>query len=170
MAQHLVQLINDEVVINNHRTRLHMQIETIQPGERSVNRLLIDRVYPFLDGHIIVFWLDRSGRFIRINQSVLDMSGYQEVDLIGSSYSLLKHPENHGVVTDELHRNLKSGKRWKGLIKVLRKDGACFWGLTTIMPVKYQSSNIRYLCTMRKPSDLQVIAYKEKHFTSTKAG
>lgn len=147
-----------------------MKKDNTKSSAKSHNMVLLDKGFPFLDGHVIVFWLDRAGNFIRINQSLMDMSGYQENDLIGSSYALLKHPENPDTVSDDMHRKLKAGKRWKGLIKVLRKDGAYFWGLSTIMPIRYQSSQIRYLCTMRKASESQITSHKEKFYLTTKAG
>lgn len=136
----------------------------------SGNKVLLDKGYPFLDGHVIVVWLDRSGVLTSINQSLLDMSGYQESDLIGTSYTLFKHPEIADSIYQDLWKRLRSGKRWKGMIKVLRKDGCYFWGLMTIMPIQYQSSPVRYLCTVRKPSREQITSHKEKYFLTTKAG
>ena len=134
------------------------------------NHTLLDNGYPFLDGHVIVGWLDHAGIFISMNQSLLDMSGYLESELIGSPFTVLKHPEIPNNAYDELCRKVNAGKRWKGLIKLLRKDGAYFWGLTTIMPITYKSLQNQYLCTVRKPSLTQITSYKEKYLLTTKAG
>ncbi len=153
-----------------------MQEKHSKASEQRINetqsnkKVVIDKNYPFLDGHVVVSWLDQRGSFASVNQSLLDMSGYQETDLIGASYTLLKHPEIPDAVYEELRRKLDAGKRWKGLIKVLRKDGAYFWGLTTIMPIQYQQSSTRYLCTVRKPSSSQVSSHKEKYLMTNKAG
>ncbi len=146
-----------------------MQKDNPDKSIKPEQMVLIDKGYPFLDGHVIVSWLDQTGVFTRINQSLLDMSGYHEAELIGSSYGLLKHPEIPDFVYDDLRKKIYSGKRWKGLIKVLRKDGCYFWGLATILPIQYQSSQIKFLCTVRKPSLSQINAHKEKYLT-TKAG
>jgi PAS domain S-box-containing protein len=117
---------------------------------------MFDKEYPFFDGHIIVISFNQSGLIVSMNQSLLDMTGYQEKDLIGLSYAVFKHPHLPDSVYADLKRNVESGKRWKGLVKILRNDGGYFWGLATIKPDQQHRSRIGYLCTVRKPSQAQI--------------
>ncbi|MCH9696947.1 MAG: PAS domain-containing protein [Gammaproteobacteria bacterium] len=133
----------------------------------TANHKIINREFPFLDGHVIVTWLDQDGLFSQINQSLLDMSGYRETELVGVNYKLLKHPEIPDSVYEDLNNRLRAGKRWKGVIKYLRKDGCYFWGLTTILPILDQASASRYLCTVRKASRTQINAHIEQHALAT---
>jgi PAS domain S-box-containing protein len=128
----------------------------------------LDKEYSFLDGHVIVMWLNQSGVLTRINQSLLDMTGYQESDLIGASYTLFIHPDFSDSVYTDVWNKVGVGKRWKGVVKILRKDGSYFWGLTTIMAIQYQHYQIRYLCAVRKPSRKQIILHREKYCFSNK--
>jgi PAS domain S-box-containing protein len=139
-----------------------MQKQNDQNFVNLANNAQSDKEYPFLDGHVIVIWLDQSGVLARINQSLLDMTGYQERDYIGKSYTQFKHPDISESVYDDVWRKVGSGNRWKGVVKVLRKDGNYFWGLATIMRIQYQPLKTRYLCTVRKPSRQQIQLYREK--------
>ncbi len=134
------------------------------------NNIQFNKEHPFLDGHIIVIWLDQSGVLTRINQSLLDMTGYHECDYIGASYAKFKHPDISDFVFNDVWKKIGSGNRWKGVIKILRKDGDYFWGLTTIMPIQYQPLQIRYLCTVRKPSKKQIQLYRDKYYLANKEG
>jgi len=145
-----------------------MQKKNDQNFVNLVNNAQSDREYPFLDGHVIVIWLDHSGVLARINQSLLDMTGYQESDYIGQSYALFKHPDISESVYENVWRKVGSGDRWKGVVKVLRKDGNYFWGLTTIMPIQYQPLQTRYLCTVRKPSRKQIEQHRDKYYPVSK--
>ncbi len=141
-----------------------------QNGQNFVSLANIAKEYPFLDGHVIVIWLDQSGVLTRINQSLLDMTGYQESDYIGKSYTLFKHPGISGSVYDDVWGKVGFGNRWKGVVKVSRKDGNYFFGLTTIMPIQYQSLQTRYLCTVRKPSRKQIAQHQDKYCLVNKEG
>ncbi len=133
-----------------------------------MNSAHLDKEYSFLDGHVIVIWLNQSGVLARINQSLLDMTGYQESDLIGASYTLFKHPDFSDTVYNDVWNKISNGKRWKGVIKVLRKDGSYFWGLTTVMRIQYQNYHVRYLCAVRKPSREQIMLHRDKYFLVNK--
>ncbi len=147
-----------------------MQKQNGQNLSSLINNEQFHKEYPFLDGHVIVMWLDKSGIITRINQSLLDMIGYQESDFIGASYMLFKHSEISDFVINDVWKKIGSGNRWKGVVKVLRKDGDCFWGLTTIMPIQYQPLQTRYLCTVRKPSRKQIQLYRDKYYLANKEG
>ena len=135
-----------------------------------LNSTHLDKEYAFLDGHVIIIWLDQTGIITRINQSLLDMTGYQESSVIGSSYTLFKHPDISDSIDNDIWKKISEGKRWKGVVKVLRKDDGYFWGLTTIMPIEYQYSQIRYLCAVRKPSREQIKLHRDKYCLVNKKG
>jgi PAS domain S-box-containing protein len=139
-----------------------MRKKTHQQPVKSDKKVLIDKEYPFLDGHIIVIWFDQSGLVTSINQSLIDMTGYREKDLVGSSYTMFKHPDFPQTVYDNIKNIIESGKRWKGLLKVLRNDGGYFWGLVTIKTHQREASQLIHLCTVRKPSQRQIALYQKQ--------
>jgi PAS domain S-box-containing protein len=78
--------------------------------------------------------VDIYGKVIFVNKNYLTQSQYSKKELIGKAHPLLSFNHSNFLV-EELWRNLKKGKSWKGEVKNFKKDGTYYWSSVLITPV-----------------------------------
>ena len=88
----------------------------------------------------IVSETDLHGNITFASDSFCRSSGYTKRELLGSSHSLVRHPDNPKEFFKNLWKDLQEGKTWKGVIKNKNKHGGTFQVNVTIGP-KYSKSN-----------------------------
>jgi aerotaxis receptor len=111
---------------------------------------------PYPDGKLIVSTTDKNGIITHVNKAFIDMSGYQEDELIGSPHSILRHPDMPSVAFKDLWDTVNRGEHWQGFVKNLRKDGGYYWVKATVIPNIRQGQIVSYTSVRRKPSRTKV--------------
>ena len=76
-----------------------------------------------IDENIVYFETDLEGIMTHVSKAFVTVSGYTKEELIGSSQSILKHPDMDPVVYTKMWETLKSGEKWEGIVTNLKKDG-----------------------------------------------
>lgn len=81
--------------------------------------------------------LDREGRILRVNQSLLDMLGYAEEDLRQLTFLDITHPEEREISERNLEA-LMAGKikSYRLEKRYLTKDGGILWGDLTVSAIR----------------------------------
>ncbi len=72
--------------------------------------------------------LDRTWRLVSVNKALCALTGYEEHELIGSSYARFTHPEDLSaniVLTDEFFRGIRSEYTYEK--RYIRKSGEIIW-------------------------------------------
>jgi len=87
-----------------------------------------------LDNSSYVLVTDKSGAITYVNQKILDISKYEELELIGQNHKILRSEFHSENFFKEIRETTTSGKVWRGIIKNKAKDGTFFWTDTTITP------------------------------------
>jgi PAS domain S-box-containing protein len=69
-----------------------------------------------------------SGRFVRVNRKLCEISGYAEQELLGATFSQLTHPDDRDADM-ALYQSVLRGESdgWTSQKRYIRKDGACIW-------------------------------------------
>ena len=77
--------------------------------------------------HFIVSKTDLVGNILYVNRYFIEISGYEENELIGQPHNIIRHPDMPKVVFKMLWDHLKAGDEFWGYVKNLAKDGAYYW-------------------------------------------
>jgi len=78
----------------------------------------------------IVSETDAKGKITYCNDYFMEVSGYNEEELIGKAHNIVRHPDMPKVVFKLLWETISAGKNINALIKNLAKDGRYYWIFT----------------------------------------
>ncbi len=78
---------------------------------------------------------DTEGKIEFVNQKLLELTGYQEHELIGKTPNILKSGHTTRDDYREIWQRLAQGHPWSGVFKNLRKDGSHYWATTSLLPL-----------------------------------
>lgn len=79
---------------------------------------------------------DLDGYFLKVNDQVVNTSGYRKDELIGKHFSILgsgNHPESF---FEERRQVLMTGNTWRGEVEHRTKHGVLLWFDTVIIPIR----------------------------------
>ena len=84
------------------------------------------------DDEIIVSKSDNKGLFTYCNQVLLDISGFEEEELLGRQHNTVRHPDMPRAVFQLLWDTVKAGDEFNGYVKNMSKDGGFYWVLANV--------------------------------------
>jgi hypothetical protein len=99
----------------------------------------------FEDGPLGVAFVDREGRFLRVNPALAAMLGYEPEELVGRRFTEISHPEEASSDVDvamQILRNAVPGCRVEK--RYLTKNGQIVWGSLTATVVRDAEGNFLY--------------------------
>ncbi len=131
-------------------------VELKYHDQSTSSREVSDEEVPYPEGKLIVSRTDTSGKITHCNQSFVDMSGFEENELIGQPHYILRHPDMPAAAFKDLWDTLKAGNKWKGYVKNLRKDGKYYWVYAVVVPNIRNGKVVGYASVRRKPSRTKV--------------
>ena len=108
------------------------------------------------DGQLIVSRTNPEGIITHVNQSFVEMSGYDESELIGMPHYILRHPDMPAAAFKDLWNTVTQRKKWHGYVKNLRKDGGFYWVYATVIANIRNGEVVGYTSVRRKPSRTKV--------------
>jgi len=111
---------------------------------------------PYPDGKLIVSTTDTNGVITHLNKSFVEMSGYNEEELLSAPHSILRHPDMPPAAFKDLWDTVNRGEKWQGYVKNLRKDGGYYWVKATVIPNVRNGKVMGYTSVRRKPSRTKV--------------
>jgi PAS domain S-box-containing protein len=79
---------------------------------------------------------DLNGIIEYANPQFLEMTGYDQNEIIGQSPRLLKSGSMSNGFYKELWRTITAGRTWQGEMLNRRKDGSLYWELNAISPIR----------------------------------
>lgn len=84
---------------------------------------------------------DARGVIEYANDYFMEISGYEEYELMGQPHSIIRHPDMPQVIFKLLWERLNEGKNIHAFVKNLAKDGRYYWVLTNF-ETKYNEEGI----------------------------
>jgi len=87
---------------------------------------------------------DKNGVITYVNQRFIEISGYQEQELIGSKHSLIRHKDMPAAAFKEMWQKLEMGQSWRGIVKNRCKNGQFYWVDAFVSPLFEQGTLVGY--------------------------
>lgn len=111
----------------------------------------------YRDGAIILSTSDEKGRITSANTDFIEISGYNEGELMGEQHNLLRHPDMPPAAFADLWSTIQAGRLWQGIVKNRCKNGDHYWVEANVTPVFDAYGQITGHVSVRvKPSREQV--------------
>lgn len=79
-----------------------------------------------------------------INDDFIDVSGFEEDELINISHNIVRHPEMPPAAFEDLWKNLKAGNSWMGMVKNRCKNGDHYWVHAYATPIMNNGQTTEY--------------------------
>lgn len=122
----------------------------------SAQRVVVDEEVPFPEGKLIVSRTDTKGIITHCNQAFVDMSGFNEDELIGQPHNILRHPDMPAAAFKDVWETLGNEVKWCGYVKNLRKDGKFYWVYAVAVPNIRDGKIVGFASVRRKPSRTKI--------------
>ena len=90
----------------------------------------LDREIKLDPSKIIISKANARGIIEFANDYFMEVSGYEEFELMGQPHNVVRHPDMPKVIFKIMWERLQEGKNIHALIKNLSKDGRFYWVLT----------------------------------------
>ncbi len=69
------------------------------------------------EGSILVSKTDLKGIATYCNREFIEISGYNNQELIGNNHNLVRHPDMPAAAFQDLWNTVKQGRPWVGIVK-----------------------------------------------------
>lgn len=83
---------------------------------------------------LIVSKTDTKGRLTYVNEVFLDVSGYEEADLIGQPHSIIRHPDMPRCIFKLLWEYIQSGREIFAYVNNMASNGDNYWVFAHVTP------------------------------------
>ncbi len=121
------------------------------------------------DGDSVVSKTNLKGVITYINRTFMEISGFEEDELIGAPQNIVRHPDMPPAAFKDLWDTLKAGKSWKGMVKNRCKDGGFYWVEANANPIFENGRAVGYMSLRTKPTREQ-IEYAERIYKDIREG
>ena len=111
----------------------------------------------------IVSKANKEGFITYVNDAFVNISGYTKEELIGSSHSLVRHPESDRAIFKDMWKTIKAKQVWQGNIKNRAKDGKNYYVYATIVPILDEHDEIIEYLAIRYETTALNEAIKKAH-------
>ncbi len=89
-----------------------------------------DREVDWNKNKVLLSKTDIKGTILYANEDFIDVSGYDEFELIGQPHNIIRHPDMPKVIFKFLWDSIKSSKNIHVIIKNMSKTGRYYWVIT----------------------------------------
>ncbi|MBB3214268.1 aerotaxis receptor [Herbaspirillum sp. Sphag1AN] len=113
---------------------------------------------PLRDGESIVSKTDLQGNIVYVNPYFIEISGFEEAELIGAPQNIVRHPDMPAEAFADMWSTLKSGIPWNGIVKNRCKNGNFYWVMANVTPVRENGKQVGYMSVRTRPTREQTAA------------
>ncbi|MEI6414272.1 MAG: methyl-accepting chemotaxis protein [Pseudomonadota bacterium] len=118
---------------------------------------------PVLTGTTLVTKTDLKGQITFVNREFVEISGFSEEELVGSSHNIVRHPDMPPAAFEDLWHTIKAGRPWVGLVKNRCKNGDHYWVEAHVIPMTQQGHTLGYMSVRRGATRDQIQAAEVRY-------
>ncbi len=122
----------------------------------KINMPVTDHEIKIKDNSLLVSKTNLKGAITYCNKEFIDISGYNEKELIGSNHNLVRHPDMPASAFQDLWNTLKAERPWTGIIKNRAKNGDYYWVEANVVPQVKNNEVVEYISLRRKATRQQI--------------
>lgn len=122
----------------------------------KINNPVTDKQRIMVEGTILATKTDLKGVITYVNQDFINISGYSEQELLGSSHNIVRHPDMPVGAFQSLWDTVKQGLPWEGIVKNRCKNGDYYWVHANVIPITENSDIVGYMSVRTIPSQQQI--------------
>ena len=112
---------------------------------------------------------DARGVIEYANDYFMEISGYEEYELMGKPHNVIRHPDMPKVIFKLLWERLKEGKNIHAIVKNLAKDGSYYWVITDFETKYDNNANIIAYYARRKAAPANAVFQIEKLYKTLRS-
>lgn len=112
---------------------------------------------------------DSRGIIEYANDYFMEISGYEEYELMGKPHNIIRHPDMPKVIFKLLWDRLKKGENIHAFVKNLAKDGSYYWVLTDFETKYDEEGNIVSYYARRKAAPASAVIQIEKLYKTLRS-
>ncbi|MEH6470454.1 MAG: PAS domain-containing methyl-accepting chemotaxis protein [Halopseudomonas sp.] len=124
----------------------------------KVNMPITDREVQLKEDQTIISMTDMKGLVTYVNQDFIEISGFQESELIGKNHNIVRHPDMPAAAYKNLWDTVKTSQPWRGIVKNRCKNGDHYWVEAFVTPLIQKGQIVGYQSVRSKPSRQQIDA------------
>ena len=118
---------------------------------------IIDKEVVWDKSRVIMSKTDHRGIIEYANEVFMDVSGYEDYELMGQPHSIIRHPDMPKVLFKVLWENLKLGGNFHAVVKNLAKSGRYYWVVTDFESTKNEDGEITHYFGRRRAVPQEII-------------
>ena len=108
----------------------------------------IDNEIKISSKSFLVSKTDEKGQIIYVNDTFCEVTGYEEIEVLGKAHNILRHPDMPSVIFFLMWKQIQNGKNIKVLIKNLAHSGEYYW-VSTDFEIHYDNNSKTYMAFRR---------------------
>ncbi len=112
---------------------------------------------------------DPKGILTYINDDFIEISGFEETELLGKSHNIVRHPDMPPAAFKDLWANIKEGRSWMGIVKNRCANGDHYWVDAYVTPIYENGQIAEYQSVRRKPAR-KLVERAEKLYATLRDG
>lgn len=121
-----------------------------------VNEPVTQREHQYPDNFHLITTTSLDSRITAVNNHFLEVSGYQNEELVGEYHNIIRHPDMPAGAFKDLWSTVQKGESWKGLVKNRCKNGDHYWVDAFVTPIRKDGKVVEYQSVRTKPTRAQV--------------
>lgn len=156
----------DELIANSN---LESKKTAISGYHRPGKPMPADKEIPLDPSKTVMSKTNAKGIIEYANEYFMEVSGYEEYELMGQAHNVIRHPDMPKTVFKLLWNRLNKGENIHAFVKNLSKDGRYYWVLTNFETKYDEAGNIVSHYSRRKAAPKNAIYEIEKLYKTLKS-
>jgi PAS domain S-box-containing protein len=162
----LMKSLISQFDVNSYEERINEFSLEVDPIQNRKKPMPIDKEINLDPNKTIMSKTDAKGVIEYANEYFIEISGYDEYELMGQPHNIVRHPDMPKTIFKLMWESLNKGENIHAFVKNLSKDGRYYWVLTNFEFKYDESGNLVSYYAKRKAAPRNAIFEIEKLYNT----